>query len=182
MKANALTTSQKGIITNNIQEIIDAGCQLSIEDIENLVSFRWCGEEEFGLRVLALWDLVIVFHKSVESFSKAATLECKHLWHPWEGEKTRVVEGEWIIGDGCFGINNETMHTLNGGLESVLSEYEPPVFSYGVNHVIVRRIHTHNSMSTIDEDGGNIRWEVHILPKPEKPTHQEDPFFDLSKL
>jgi hypothetical protein len=143
--------------------------KLQREELETIVNHRWQLGYKYKEGLSEDLDLVgrqmsFVIHDNAKSFAKAATLQHTEARHSRAGKDTFSQYGNWIIGDGKFGVNTHVSYSNNGEVGSPETEYSVPEFSVGLTQVIAVKSESYDSFNRSETFHEKI-WELHILFK-----------------
>jgi len=141
--------------------------KLQKSQLDTVANHRWQLGYKYQDGLSEDFDLVerqmtIIVYDDAREFAEAATLQHVGLTHSWAGEDTFDQYGNWIVGDGEFGLHVNIQHSNNGDCGSPETDDTVPEFDLNKTQVIAVKSVTHDSFnpnSTVHEE----EWMLHIL-------------------
>lgn len=148
-----------------VKVLIEKCPALSKPHLEAIANHRW--GVVYRLELLEEFDLIekqlkIVVHTSVKEFAEVAKLRRTGMVHSWAGESTTKQFGNWIVGDGEFGLYVDMAYSNNGDIGSPESADIAPEFNLSQIQVIAVKTVEHDSFNRSESFNEEI-WELHIL-------------------
>ena len=132
---------------------------LSSEEIEKIAKWNWY-EKDVLIPISSLtMDIKVC---TMEEFAEAATLAKTGTVHDWAGDSTLIQYGDWILGEGTFGVHKNMTYT-NGHQSSTDKENSLPDFHTDRHNAIL--IKTEDTESFNGRNDYEESWNIYILLK-----------------